>query len=257
MDSPAIVCLSPHADDAALSCGAFLARQAARGRTARVVTVLVGDPPPDAALSPLAHELHRRWGEHTDPMAVRRAEDAQATAVLGCSLETWPYRDAIYRHGAYASEEGLFGPPADEAPLEQELGERCAALEGGLLLFPLGVGQHVDHQLLFRVGWRLHASRPVAFYEDLPYTAWEGSPARRLAALGRPLYPHIVEVSAYWPAQEAAISCYASQLPTLERDGVPVLEAVAHYAQALWLGGYGVRLWDVPAPAAGEERLWT
>lgn len=257
VDSPSIACLSPHADDAALSCGAFLSRQVARGWAVRVVTVLAGDPPPDEALLPFARELHRRWGGLPAPMAVRRQEDARALALLGCAAEAWPYGDAIYRHPAYDSDERLFGAPADESDLEEELAARCASLPGSLLLFPLGVGHHVDHQLLFRVGWRLHAVRPVAFYEDLPYAAWEGSPAQRLAELGLPLWPRLVETTAHWPAQAAAISCYTSQLPGLERHGVPALAAVARYAQALWPAGYAVRFWDGPARGAGEERLWT
>jgi LmbE family N-acetylglucosaminyl deacetylase len=248
-----LVCISPHPDDAALSCGGLLARQAAQGRPALVVTVCAGDPPPPEAWTPFARTLHREWGGRPNPMAHRRAEDAQALAVLGCAGEAWTYRDAIYRHPAYDSVDAIFGPPADEPALEHELGDRCAALPAGLFLFPLAVGRHVDHQLLFRVGWQLHAAgRPVAFYEDVPYVAWEGSPASRLAELGRPLWPHRVEITPQWPAKVAAISCYPSQFSELTHKGVPLLAAVERYAAALAVSGYAERLWST---AAGLPQL--
>lgn len=250
-----LVCISPHPDDAVLSCGGLLARQFAQGRSALVVTVCAGDPPPAEELTPFARELHHEWGDRPDPMAHRRAEDAQALAALGCAGQTWTYRDAIYRHPAYDSVAAIFGPPAEETALERELLDRCAALPAGLLLFPLAVGGHVDHQLLFRVGWQLReAGRPVAFYEDVPYVAWQSSPALRLAELGRPLWPHRIEVAPFWPAKETAIACYPSQFAALTRNGVPLLAAVAHYAAALAVSGYVERLWGAAAllPHLGE-----
>jgi len=240
-----LVCVSPHPDDAALSCGGILARQVAQGRPALVVTVCAGDPPPAEELTAFACSLHQEWGDLANPMVQRRAEDAQALAVLGCAAQTWTYRDAIYRHPAYDSEEAIFGPLADEAALEKELFDRCAALPAGRWLFPLAVGQHVDHQLLFRVGWQLYeAGRSVAFYEDLPYVAWEGSPARRLAALGRPLWPRRIEITPFWSIKTAAISCYPSQFAALTHHGVPLLDAVERYAAALAVSGYVERLWS-------------
>jgi LmbE family N-acetylglucosaminyl deacetylase len=244
-----LVCISPHPDDAVLSCGGILARQVAQGRSALVVTVCAGDPPPPEELTPFARTLHQEWGNPLNPMAHRRAEDTQALAVLGCASQTWTYHDAIYRHPAYDSEDAIFGQPADEATLEDELRNRCAELPARLWLFPLAVGRHVDHQLLFRVGWQLHAAgRPVAFYEDLPYVAWEGSPAARLATLGRPLWPHRIGITPYWSAKTTAISCYPSQFAVLTYRGVPLLKAVARYATTLAASGYAERLWSGQAP---------
>jgi uncharacterized protein len=106
----------------------------------------------------------------------------------------------------------------------------------------------VDHQLLFRVGYSLlDAGRVVAFYEDVPYVAWEVGPALRLAELGRPLWPHLVEVTSVWPTKVAAISCYRSQFSSLVHDGVPLLPTVEHYAAALRPAGYAERLWSAQA----------
>ncbi len=235
-----IVCLSPHSDDAALSCGGLLALQA----PAHVVTVFAGPAPAEQDLTPFARQLHRDWGDPVDPMAHRRREDSCALEVLGCAGTWWDYRDAVYRHPAYDSVEAIFGRSADEAALEDELRARCAALSGELLLFPLAVGRHVDHQLLFRVGWALHqAGRRVAFYEDLPYVAWQQGPQVRLQELAGRLVPQVVEITPSWPAKVAAISCYASQFAALTQDGVHLLEAVERYAAALVPGRHAERLW--------------
>lgn len=239
-----VVCLSPHLDDAVLSCGGLLSRWRAEGRPVRVITVFAGPPPPQEELSLLALLLHQAWGDLPDPVAYRRREDIRAMRVLRLSGRRWTYRDAIYRHPAYDSFDALFGRPAEEEALEKALRRRCRALQADLLLFPLAVGHHVDHQVLFRVGQALEeAGRTVAFYEDLPYTAWEGGPEARLAEVGRPFSPEVVEVTPWWSLKMAAISRYASQLPALSRDGLSVQEALERYASSLLPGGYAERLW--------------
>ncbi len=239
-----LVCLSPHPDDAVFSCGGLLSRWRAEGRPVQVITVFAGPPPPKEELSPLAQLLHLAWGDLPDPVAHRRQEDARALRVLRCAGRWWPYRDAIYRHPAYDSLEALYGRPAEEDALEKALRRRCLRYPGEVFLFPLAVGNHVDHQILFRVGQEVErAGRAVAFYEDLPYTAWEGGPEARLAEVGQTLRPQVVEVTAYWPRKMAAVSRYASQLPSLARDGVSLEEALERYASSLLPGGYAERLW--------------
>lgn len=239
-----VVCLSPHLDDAVLSCGGLLSRWRAEGRRVQVITVFAGPAPPKEELSPLAQLLHLAWGDLPDPVAHRRREDIRAMRTLHLSGRRWTYRDAIYRHPAYDSFEVLFGQPAEEKALEGALCRRCRALQADLLLFPLAVGHHVDHQLLFRVGLAVgEAGRAVAFYEDLPYTAWEGGPEARLKEVGRPFSPEVVEVTPWWSLKMAAVSCYASQLPALSRDGLSLQEALERYASSLLPGGYAERLW--------------
>ena len=54
--------LSPHLDDAALSCGGGIAAQRAAGERVLVVTFCTGAPAPDMQFSDLAQEFHRKWG---------------------------------------------------------------------------------------------------------------------------------------------------------------------------------------------------
>src|SRR3989304_1899066 len=94
------VYLSPHLDDALLSCGGLVAQQVAGGDEVTVFTVCAGDSPV-GELTPFAYELHRRWGGAGSPMGLRRAEDLVACGRLGASVVHLGFADAIYRHAAH------------------------------------------------------------------------------------------------------------------------------------------------------------
>lgn len=176
-----VLVLSPHLDDAVLSCGGEIRQLTREGVTLRVVTVFAGDPDPEAAEMTFARHQHRLWGSPPLPMALRRAEDMAACAQLGVRPENvvhLSFLDAVYRRtpdgGAmYASDEAIFGDlhigdeGLDEAILtaiRPLLGERTR------ILAPAGVGHHVDHLLVRRVADRLHEEGyQVALYEELPY----------------------------------------------------------------------------------------
>lgn len=169
--------LSPHLDDVVLSCGGFVWQNTAAGRTALVATFFAGDPP-EGALPFLAHKAHDLWGLRENVMRVRRAEDARACRELGADYLHMGMIDCIYRchprsHAPfYPAQEDVFGAihPADlEASLE-ELSRLIHALPpADHVLAPLGLGDHVDHQLL-RIAIQQSSLGPVSFYEDYPYS---------------------------------------------------------------------------------------
>ena len=91
--------LSPHLDDAVLSCGGLIARWINRGYDVTVLTIFAGDPPP-GPLSPFAQELHSRWDQADGAVASRRAEDRIACGRLGASVAHLAFPDALYRRSA-------------------------------------------------------------------------------------------------------------------------------------------------------------
>jgi LmbE family N-acetylglucosaminyl deacetylase len=233
--SAPLLILSPHADDAVLSCGGLLVQHA----DAVVVTVFSGDAPVPRrpALARLALP------------AQRRAEDTRAMALLGCHHQLLGLPDAIDRRDAagqsiYSNLADLFGAvlPADaarcseiQAAVKSQLGER-------ILLCPLGVGAHVDHQLCAHVGRRLAAEgHSVWFYEDAPYVFPDtGSSlqsdsvllaARRLRANIRGTWDLAISAA----SKEQILACYSSQIEALFGD----LLTYSHLAQAHYetLGG--------------------
>ncbi len=220
--------LSPHFDDAVLSCGGLIAQQTGRGEQVVVVTLCAGAPPP-GPVSAFAEFQHQRWlAEHpgADPISLRQAEDRAACSLLGAEPIYLDDLDCIYRRapdGAwlYDSEESLWGPlhPGDNTTvLAAELARLIERLKPAFIYAPLAAGSHVDHQRARRVAeaWLLDGM-PVLFYEDFPYvergeTLWY--------ALNRPApgpwlrLPQALTASQAQRKQQAAV-CYASQLDVL------------------------------------------
>ena len=162
---------SPHLDDAVLSCAGRIARQTGTGRPVLVVTVFAGT---------------RRGGARTPPafapfedLPARRREDRRALDVIGADHLWLEFADAIQRRRRYASLAGITAAIGQrEAPLCAAVANEVANISqrwpAARLYFPLGVGNHVDHQIVSAAGFDLvkdglRPERGVAFYEDTPY----------------------------------------------------------------------------------------
>jgi LmbE family N-acetylglucosaminyl deacetylase len=219
-----LVVLSPHLDDAVLSCGGRIVRAARAGTRVRIVTVFTGDEPEEPP-SALAADLRRWWKlPPGEVMRRRRSEDLAACALLGAEAEHWGLAEAPYRLAAdgralYPTLAALFGEVASgDEPLVAEIAARIDALDAETaILGPLGIGGHVDHLLVRRA---LHRARPDApLYEDFPYVEWKWLGLRR--ALGR-MDDWTAEVLALEPdeldTRFTAICAYDSQVPTLFRN---------------------------------------
>jgi LmbE family N-acetylglucosaminyl deacetylase len=159
---PAIF-LSPHYDDAVLSCGGTIAGLALAGYPPLILTIFGGEAP-EELVGPFAGWKHGRWGATTaeEILAIRRAEDLAAAAVLGCQTRWLGHLDAIYRGDRYTSDPELFGRLREiEAGLVGIIADEvCSVPEwraGTTVYVPLGIGKHVDHQLTYAVGRRLAA----------------------------------------------------------------------------------------------------
>src|SRR5579863_323279 len=89
--------LSPHFDDAALSCGAQINRLTRKGERVVIYTVMAGDPPVDFKHTPFSRQHHERWALGEEAAAHRHDEDRMAAQLLGAEIQFGPYPDAIYR----------------------------------------------------------------------------------------------------------------------------------------------------------------
>lgn len=150
-----IAVLSPHLDDAALSCWSVL--DAPGDRT--VVNVFTG--PPDPA-------RERPWDELTRATdGARRMEDRVAED-----------RAALARAGCTPTNLGL-APPASADAAERLRALLAAALPaGGDLYLPAGIGGHPAHLLVRDVGLEGAQRADRTFlYADCPYAVRYGWPA--------------------------------------------------------------------------------
>jgi LmbE family N-acetylglucosaminyl deacetylase len=237
------LCLSPHFDDAALSCGGLIRQLVLEETQVLVVTIFAGEPPL-ADISPFAASMHARWGDVAHPSTMRREEDRKAMDLLGADYLHLAYPDAIYRsaHGSflYNSDEDLFG---SLRPEDMGLVSQVAASVGGIGPFrdttiyaPLAVGNHVDHQLVRDAILSLDAPpSTVVFYEDYPYVEEPGALTQTLEALGpeqwelelRELDEQCVK------AKIAAIAAYQSQMTTLFDSEQVMAQRVRDYVRAV------------------------
>src|SRR4051794_39954438 len=183
------VYLSPHLDDAALSCGGAIARYSTTETRVLVVTICTATPPVEGPFSPVAQEFHSQWGlSPVEAVSVRLHEDNIAMERLGADNYLAGMSDALYRRpDAYTSRATLYGAPAPDDRLLPELKAFLRTLRLRLahatFYAPLGVGNHVDHQLTYAAALD-SVSDALAFYEDFPYVTKPDALERRLQALG-------------------------------------------------------------------------
>lgn len=230
--------LSPHLDDAVLSCGGMIHRQMQASERVRVVTICAGDAP-TGALSPFAQSLHQRWQTPTETVAIRRLEDMAALKILGAEAFHLAVPDCIYRGNGsehwYASEGEIFGElhPA-EAELIEQLAEQLRGLGPGRVYAPYGLGHHVDHQLTRRAAEL--AGEVYAYYEDYPYAEREAVADDLRAEIIR-LRPENIA------AKGRAVAAYVSQVSTFWANLEEMNEALHTFARRVGQGQLAERIW--------------
>jgi LmbE family N-acetylglucosaminyl deacetylase len=253
--------LSPHLDDAVLSCGGSIYQQARRGESVAVITVFAASPPPGEPLSPFARSLHDRWrdsapgAEFADPPAKRRAEDRRALAALDEHIDVIHHTlpDCIYRRdpatGAalYTTEAALFSPVHPADPALAALSRLPEFPPGAVLYAPVGAGGHVDHRLLREAALACDASSAgIRFYEDYPYAAEPGAVEAALGGAG--WEPVVVPLDAdALAARIAAIAEYRSQISTFWPDRDAMAAAIRAHARAVGGERFWLRRSDAPA----------
>jgi len=225
--------LSPHLDDAVLSCGGAIRRHTTAGDPVLVITFLTGEAAAHGvagALSPFALLQHHYWGDPPQPMALRRAEDVAALTLLKADWYHAGYLDAVYRADAggrwlYADLDALLGQVQPGDPLASAQADLITQVLGftrhatdPVIYAPLAVGRHVDHQIVHSAAQQLVTRGcRIAFYEDYPYAGQPGAAEAALAAAGAGDWrPEVIRLD---PADVAAKVCavdyYRSQLGTL------------------------------------------
>lgn len=239
--------VAPHPDDVALSCGGAVAIEA-RTDSPIIVTVFAGQP--DGEMGAFAEQQHEWWGvDATSVTAQRRVEDDCAARALGESVQPrWlDLLDAIYRNPAYDSDETLFGKLQDtDLPFIDEIVDQLADLNGDEYLVPLGVGNHVDHQLVFRAGRRLARRGAIVWaYADVPYAFKPNALTPRLAtgAVREIRLTHLDEDA--FERKYAAIECYTSQVPVIFRDHGDPRAALERYHRHVGGGRLAEVVWRV------------
>ncbi len=270
--------LSPHPDDAALSCGGQIATLVQQGERVLIITVMAGDPPQAEGFTPGAfvRELWARWGlgEGRAVTSARRGEDRAAAAILGAEIGFWPLPEAIYRISSdgqllYPDAQAIFGDVNAADPIAQAVTEgriihefAWQISEDGVLHIPLSVGGHVDHRLTRRIaqtlfgGW---SAERVAYYEEYPYSL-QGASAIEQAltraidwlALSTPHIPVPVVTPVDLAALQTkinAVNAYRSQISSFWQDADEMAQSIYTYTHEVG----GEREWRIIAQHESEE----
>jgi LmbE family N-acetylglucosaminyl deacetylase len=230
------VFLSPHLDDAILSCGGLIWQLGQDGTHVDIWTIFAGDAPLHQ-LTPFAQSLHARWGSGAASAQARRREDAAACRIVGAGFRHFDYPDCIYRQDktrwpVVEQREDLFQPGyRAETDLVQDLAEclQKDVPEGAVLVVPYGFGSHLDHQLVRR------AAETVAFdkwyYSDYPYA---GAGSEELEQWLHLPGPHIETPSsaAALHSWQAAVGAYETQLSTFWQSLEQMHAEIARFHKA-------------------------
>jgi LmbE family N-acetylglucosaminyl deacetylase len=251
---------SPHLDDVVLSCGGLVAGLTKTGAVVKIVTIFAGEIPGNQP-GAFARHLHAKWDvEDSQVLAVRRQEDMAACRLLNAACEHWNFPEAVYRCDTrglpqYCSYESLAKANPSEPGLQASIMTDLQDFLKGYqekqfrLYFPLGLAQHVDHQLLAKIGLDLSASYPVWFYEEWPYVEQLTFPEVQPEEWER----HLVPVDLAHKTQAAA--CYATQIRGLGGDVPSLTKRLEESAIRGDEGGACERYWELTFDRLSDQLL--
>lgn len=155
-----IIVIAPHCDDVAYSLGG--AAQANLLKIGKVIT----------AFSKSSYTITGH-GPIETVSASRAKEEAAYCETIGATLELLNYTDACDRLETQDPAKYLSADNAIDHRLLSEITQRILSAvpnQNTLVMFPLGLGNHLDHRIIAEAGFELgKKGLSVAFYEDAPY----------------------------------------------------------------------------------------
>ena len=234
--------LSPHLDDAIYSCGALIDQQVKQGLQVEIWTIFAGQF--DARkLSDFAKDIHQRWGTGLLSIQARRIEDQKACAFLGAVPQYYNFQDVIYRYKSDGKPEIM--KDADlfrkfesrdlqlKERIKSALCNSLQGLENIQVCAPLGLGNHIDHQLVRNAINEAQLENPVYYYADFPYVVREEA---IVSLENREQYELSEENVQAWCK---AIAIYATQISTFWEQETEICEEIIPY----WHNKGGSSLW--------------
>lgn len=206
--------ISPHFDDAVLSCGHLLA-----ANPSSVVATVCGGIVPEGVPASAGWDA-LDWNSANEATIGRRAEDLAALSRLSarqvcCDVFDGPYRGASQ---------------GDLGPFVQAVAWVLDLVDAASIAIPIG-GKHDDHTLTRQgamIALLATGDTGVYFYADLPYYTID-SPDQLAAELGAEP-PEWIAVTPEMVSQKvSALECYPTQMRHLKITGVELPGAERRY----------------------------
>lgn len=167
--------LSPHLDDAVLSCADHILRWKKQGHQVTVYTVFTRFP--EHFISKSARNSLQAAGYKNGTIAerLRKQEDAKAMKQLGVKYKHMDFSDGWFRavreKPVYPDKKLFEGrvSPLDK-PIIYGLSRELKKIGSfSFVVTPLGIGSHVDHVVVRDVSEKIFNKSVVVHYIDFPY----------------------------------------------------------------------------------------
>ena len=235
--------ISPHFDDAVLSCGGLIWEQAQIGLPVEIWTLTAGDPT-EGPVSDLITRIHKVWGTGTplETVQLRRIEDQNAANLVGAKLTHFNMVDAIYRRssvGELLYTDDVFDPiHPSELSIVQDTAKMLESniLAADIIVCPFALGGHVDHIITRKAVESLGLS--PWFYTDIPYLFQH---PEDLGPATKGYQPKSMPISeeglAVW---QNSISAHKSQISSLFKDLQDMKDHISDYQT----NNHGLSLWS-------------
>jgi LmbE family N-acetylglucosaminyl deacetylase len=205
-----------------------------------------------------------------DTTTMRKVEDERYAYFMEASVVLLDLPDAVFR--GYRDDTELLGEVREDDISPYDIVRReIARLEPQMVYLPLGVGNHVDHQLCREVGLGLLAegrrwvmpgpdySNRVTFYEDFPYAWWNDFDSPADLPEGALALPTGIELEARYSditemleRKAAGLRLYSSQVKRLFDSDQGMLDDLAGFHKKVALqggvAGYAERYWTAVRP---------
>lgn len=238
-----ILLISPHLDDAILSCGAYIIKNIKERNSITTVTVFSGSIEAHK-LSSLAKWFHGICRLGNNAMEVRCIEDKKAcrflrTKCIHLNLHECLYRLNSYGEPRYSEEKSIYKADInnEQNTIDNVYVELLDKLQLNVfdeILVPLGIGRHIDHLIVRKAAEALEAKNhfnkgKIHYYEDTPYVCtdrdkdWKDDLAFNLNAKSYKISS--MEFSTY----TKALYFYKSQIDMLWENKTEMIKQLKKY----------------------------
>lgn len=236
-----IIIISPHFDDAILSCGGLICKMIKLGKYVEICNVFTRievnkDHFSEVIKEYIAEDMNED-AQNVDVrlcekwIRLRKKEDNRASSFLECNKRDLGYIDAIFRtrlnQYIYDTEEKLFSivGQKDEEHLVKNVAYTIEAIckDFDKCIFPMAVGNHVDHYILYQIGLEIQKkNNNVFFYGEIPYCINFQSENEELIA-------NKMVITELFGLKLKAIGFYETQLRGLFGDKYSVSKVIPNY----------------------------
>lgn len=175
--------ISPHLDDAVLSCGGLISKVSRlNSSNVFVLNIFTGLPSEDT-LSSIAKEFHKSCGLNANAIEIRKKEEIEASKKLGYTSLFLDYYESQYRLNStgqhvYDSFDEVFEGKAEKEmdlmlSIQADIKTIMRNNHFDMVYIPKGIGNHVDHIIARKCMENIFKEKLFSgvlhYYEDMPY----------------------------------------------------------------------------------------